>query len=121
MEINVSPGLVSEPGSVGDFCTTDRDPKKFHLSPPPPPSFPPMSVLVMGLLASGAVRKGAGLSWNQALYSMPARATLGQRSQHTSLNMDPAGEILPLRFSHKNNKIKLQLCVAYLRLRAGDA
>lgn len=121
MDMNVSPELVSEPGSVGDFCTTDRVPKKFHLSPPPPPSFPPMSVLGMGLLASGAVRKGAGLSWNQALYSMPATATLGQINQSTASNVDPAGEILPLRFGYKKNKIKLQLRVAYLRLRAGDA
>lgn len=85
MDMNVSPELVSEPGSVGDFCTTDRVPKKFHFSPPPPPSFPPMSVLGMGLLASGVVRKGAGLSWNQALYSMPARATLGQMNQYMLL------------------------------------
>lgn len=65
--INLSPVLVSEPGSVGDFCTTERVPKKLHLSPPPP-SFPPMSVLGLGLLSSGVVRKGTGLSWNQLLY-----------------------------------------------------
>lgn len=64
--INLSPVLVSEPGSVGDFCTTERVPKKLHLSPPPP-SFPPMSVLGLGLLSSGVVRKGTGLSWNQLL------------------------------------------------------
>lgn len=56
---NLLPVLVSEPGSVGDFCTTDRIPKKLHLSPPPP-SFPPMSVLGLGLWVSGAARKGAG-------------------------------------------------------------
>lgn len=66
--INLSPVLVSEPGSVGDLCTTDRVPKKFHLSPPPPPSFPPMSVLGLRLLSSGVARKGAGLCWNQVLH-----------------------------------------------------
>lgn len=78
--INLSPVLVSEPGSVGDFCTTDRVPKKFHLSPPLP-SFPPMSVTGLGLLSSGVVRNGAGLSWNQDLDSRQARAT----HEHTSL------------------------------------
>ncbi|KAG7230253.1 hypothetical protein INR49_024357, partial [Caranx melampygus] len=62
---------VTEPGSVGDFCTTDRVPKKFHLSPPPP-SFPPMSPLG---LCSGVVRKGAGLSWNQLLHASQAMGT----------------------------------------------
>lgn len=56
----------SEPGSVGDLCTKDRVPKKFHLSPPLP-SFPPMSVLGLGLLSSGAVGKGVELSCNQVL------------------------------------------------------
>lgn len=64
--INISPVLLSEPGSVGDFCTTDRIPKKLHLSPPPP-SFPPMSVLGLGLWDSGVATKGAELSWNQFL------------------------------------------------------
>lgn len=56
----------SEPGSVGDLCTKDRVPKNVHLSPPLP-SFPPMSVLGLGLLSSGVVRKGVELSCNQLL------------------------------------------------------
>lgn len=63
----------SEPGSVGDLCTKDRVPKKVHLSPPLP-SFPPMSVLGLGLLSSGVVRKGVELSCNQALYLPKAEA-----------------------------------------------
>lgn len=64
-----SPVLVSEPGSVGDLCTTDRVPKKLHLSkPPPPPSFPPMSVFGWRLSGSGRARKGAELRWNQFLH-----------------------------------------------------
>lgn len=107
MDMNVSPELVSEPGSVGDFCTTERVPKKFHRSPPPPPSFPPMSVPGMGLLASEAVRKGEGLSWNQALCSTPARTRLGQINQYTASKLDPVEEILLLGFGYKRNKMKL--------------
>lgn len=65
--INVPPVLDSDPGSVGDLCTTDRVPKKVHLSPPFP-SFPPMSVVGLGLFCSGVVSKGVGLSCNQFLY-----------------------------------------------------
>lgn len=62
----------SEPGSVGDLCTKDRVPKKVHLSPPLP-SFPPMSVLGLGLLSSGVVRKGVELSCNQLLHFPTAK------------------------------------------------
>lgn len=62
----MKPGLLSEPGSVGDFCTTGRVPKKLHLSPPRP-SFPPMSVLGLGLLSSGAARWDVELRLNQVL------------------------------------------------------
>lgn len=67
MSERLSPVPVSEPGSVGDFCTTDRVPKKFHLSPPLP-SFPPMSALRLGQLSSRPAINGVGLTENQVLY-----------------------------------------------------
>lgn len=63
--------VESDPGSVEDFCTTGREePKKLHLSPPPEPSFPPMSlllVLLLLLVASAEARDRAGLRPNQLL------------------------------------------------------
>lgn len=115
--MNVSPGLPSEPGSVGDFCTTDRVPKKFHLSAPPPPSFPPMSALGMGLLASGVVGKAAEFSWNQALHSVATRTTIRQTNQHTASDMEKMGKYC----LQDTQTTKPPLGVACLRLRPGDA
>lgn len=66
----MKPELLSDPGSVEDFCTTGRDPKKFHLSPPPPPppSFPPIPATWLALHnSSGVLGKRPGLIGNQLL------------------------------------------------------
>lgn len=106
-----APVPESEPGSVGDLCTKDRVPKKVHLSPPLP-SFPPMSVLGMGLLSSGVVRKGVELSCNQLLYSPKA-------NQQVNSGHLPFERLLKMR-PRVVSPFRKDKTETDLRLRAGD-